>query len=106
MGNAEPILIGLLVTITTGSVGWIGLMVHTALGKVEKLEDKALRMDIAIFGDPDDPAPNGVRRDVAAVRAQMTQHIEEERVIWIELNTSFKEQKNTLERLFTMLDHR
>ena len=101
---AEPILIGLLVTITTGSVGWIGLMMHTALGKVGILEDKAQRMEIAVFGDPEDPVPNGVRRDVATIRTQLTEHVEEEREVWIKLTTSFTEQKATFERLFSLLD--
>lgn len=106
MDHAEPILMGLLVTITTGCVGWIALILQRALGKLERVEANSRRLETAVFGDPEDPTPNGVRRDVAMIRTQLAEHIEEERVIWIRLSTLFAEQKETFERLFTMLDHR
>lgn len=77
MGD-EPLFIGVLVTIATGSATWIGVMLHKGLGKIDQLVSQAERFDRAIYGDSKEPKPNGLIRAVDEIDVKLEGHIKDQ----------------------------
>ncbi len=66
--RSEPILVGGLVV---GS----GMLTVWGARTLLELRDHSRKVSIALFGDPDDPEPNGLKRDVRRLRGDLSDHI-------------------------------
>ena len=70
--GGEPILIGAALTSGGSILVWA---VWTLLG----MRDSLKAIAIAIYGDPSDKEPNGIKRELRCIRDGVREHIDEQR---------------------------
>ena len=78
MSSNEPLFIGVVVSVATGVSTWIGVLLHRSLGKLDVLNSRSERLEVAIYGDERDPEPNGLKRNTTEIGRQLSKHIIDE----------------------------
>lgn len=75
---AEPLLIGGSVAVAGGCFVW-------AAKTLLEVRDHSRSLRIAVFGDEDDPEPNGLKREVKAISTKLDKHVvdHERESVWV-----------------------
>ncbi len=91
MATAEPIVVGGTIAATGGILWW-------AMRTLVAMRDDVKGIAVALYGDPNDPEPNGLKREVRAIRGDLTTHVNDQRIFNDSFTKALGEHHRLLDR--------